>query len=96
MDKKNRYYQDKAFSEKLAQRIRELREQHNHTQEFLIDKVHLSINSYEVGTKTPTLMSILKLCKFYQISVSEFFAPIDYPEKGQSDKTPGSHSALKQ
>lgn len=81
MSKKERYYKDSAFIEKLAARMKEVREEHNHTQEFLIEKIHLSINSYEVGSKIPTLMSILKFCTFYNISIDEFFAPLDYPPK---------------
>ncbi|MCM1295914.1 MAG: helix-turn-helix domain-containing protein [Muribaculaceae bacterium] len=45
--------------------------------------MHLSINSYETGAKIPTLMSILKICEFYNISLSDFFAPINYPPKNQ-------------
>ncbi|WP_367183530.1 hypothetical protein [uncultured Alistipes sp.] len=37
------------------------------------------MNSYETGTKIPTLMSIYKICEFYKISISEFFAPISLP-----------------
>jgi len=66
---------------KIAQRIKELREEHCHTQEYLIEKVHLSINEYEVGSKIPTLMSILKICRFYNIRLDEFFAPMNYPTK---------------
>lgn len=77
----SRYYKDPRFVEQIAKRIRELRITHGHTQEYLIEKVHLSINSYETGNKVPTLMSVLKICEFYQISLAEFFAPIDYPSK---------------
>ncbi|MBP3533666.1 MAG: helix-turn-helix transcriptional regulator [Alistipes sp.] len=79
--KKGRYYIDREFVMKVAQRIKELREGQCHTQEYLIEKVHLSINEYEVGNKVPTLMSILKICKFYNITLDEFFAPMKYPEK---------------
>lgn len=78
---KDRYYINREFVDKIAQRIKDLRKEHGHTQEYLIEQVHLSINSYEVGQKVPTLMSILKICEFYEISLSEFFAPIDYPPK---------------
>lgn len=81
MIKKERYYSNREFVEKLAKRIKQLRCEHNHSQEYLIDKVHLSINSYEVGSKVPTLMSILKICEFYGITIGEFFAPIDFPPK---------------
>ncbi len=78
---KGRYYIDQELVGKIAQRIKDLRNEHGHTQEYLIEQVHLSINSYEVGHKVPTLMSILKICEFYGISLSDFFAPINYPPK---------------
>lgn len=81
MEYKPRYYKNKQFVDKLAQRIKELREEHGHTQEYLIDGVHLAINSYETGSKIPTLMSILKICEFYNITLDEFFAPLNYPPK---------------
>lgn len=81
MVKKTRYYINHEFVVRIAQRIKELREEHGHTQEYLIDKVHLSINSYEVGSKIPTLMSILKICEFYGVSLGEFFGPMNYPPK---------------
>lgn len=83
MAKKERYFKDEEFVEKIAQRIRQVRNVHEHTQEALIDKVHLSINQYEVGSKIPTLMSLLKICQYYQISVRDFFDVdlFDYPEK---------------
>lgn len=81
MANKERYFTDQKFAEKIAERIRDLRNEHGHTQEYLIDKVHLSINSYEVCSKIPTLMSILKICNFYNITLGEFFTPINYPPK---------------
>lgn len=81
MTKKERYYTNPIFVKMLARRIKELRSSHGHTQEFLIGKLHLSINSYETGSKIPTLMSILKICEFYDITLPEFFQGMDYPPK---------------
>lgn len=81
VENKPRYYKNKEFAFKLAQRLKELRREHGHTQEYLIERVHLAINSYETGDKVPTLMSLLKICKFYNITLDEFFAPINYPPK---------------
>ncbi|WP_242493105.1 MULTISPECIES: helix-turn-helix domain-containing protein [Alistipes] len=79
MLKKTRYYVNQELVEQIAQRIKDLRNKHGHTQEFLIEKIHLSINSYEAGTKIPTLMSLFKICEFYGIELSEFFATINCP-----------------
>lgn len=83
MAEKPRYYRDSEFVDKLAQRLRELRNSKLHTQEVLIDNVHLTIGNYETGDKIPTLMSILKICNYYNISVQEFFDTdlFDYPPK---------------
>lgn len=81
MVKKARYYVNQEFVTRVGQRIKELRKEHNHTQEYLIENVRLSINSYEAGTKIPTLMSIFKICEFYDITLGEFFAPINYPAR---------------
>lgn len=79
--RKARYYVNEEFVAKVGQRIKALRKEHNHTQEYLIEKVRLSINSYEAGSKIPTLMSIYKICEFYDISLAEFFMSMDYPPK---------------
>ena len=83
MAKKERYFKDEVFVEKLSQRIREVRNTHAQTQENLIDNVHLGINKYEVGREVPTVMSRLKICMHYKISVREFFDTdlFDYPTK---------------
>ena len=81
MTKNSRYYKDQQFVETLARRIKELRNEHGHTQEYLIVKIHLTINCYETGSKIPTLMSLLKICEFYNITLDEFFAPMNYPPK---------------
>lgn len=83
MDKNERYFKDEVFVEKLSQRIREVRNAYAQTQEDLIYNVHLGINKYEVGREVPTIMSILKICMHYKISVREFFDTdlFDYPPK---------------
>ena len=68
-------------AEMVAARIKELRDQYGHTQEFLIDKVGLGINQYAMLERVPTLMSLRKICSFYDITLSEFFMPINLPPK---------------
>lgn len=79
MGKESIKFNDPCLAEKLAKRIRELRNEHNHSQEYLIDHIHLDINRYEICDRVPSLMSILKICKFYNITLSEFFEPMNYP-----------------
>lgn len=72
---------DPALAEMVALRIKELRDQYGHTQEFLIDKVGLSINQYAMLERVPTLMSVRKICTFYDITIAEFFSSMNYPPK---------------
>lgn len=81
MGNRDRYYVDRDFAETIGRRIKELREEHGHTQEYLIDHIHLGINSYETGKRIPTVMSLLKICRFYDISLYEFFSPINSSDK---------------
>ena len=67
----------------IARRLTEIREQHNHTKEYVMHKTHLSISHYENELKFPSLESIAKFCKFYNISLEKFFAGITYPEEPQ-------------
>ena len=72
---------DDRFVKMLVERVRQLRNEHNYTQEYVIEHTHLDISRYEMGDSVPTLPSILKLCKFYNITLDEFFAPLNYPPK---------------
>ncbi len=81
MRKIHKKFIDIDLAKKVAQRIKELRDEYGHTQEFLIEKVHLDINRYEICDRIPTLMSLRKICEFYDISLAEFFMSIDYPPK---------------
>lgn len=69
---------DIDLAEKIALRIKELRDEHGHTQEFLIEKVHLDINRYEICDRIPTLMSLRKICAFYDITLAEFFMSMNF------------------
>ena len=80
MKKKTKYW-DAVFQKLLIDRLQQLRCEHDYSQEELIESTHLDISRYETGDSPPTLRSVLKLCKLYNISIAEFFAPMDYPSK---------------
>ena len=61
--------------------MKEIRELHNHMQEYLIENTHLHISHYENLQKFPSLETISLFCNFYKISLGDFFAPMNYPEK---------------
>lgn len=81
MKDKIRYYKDEDFGEMLSKRLLQLRNGHGYSQEYVIEKTHLDIYRYETGNSIPLLMSLLKLCRFYNITLDEFFAPLAYPPK---------------
>lgn len=60
----------------IVERMREIRESYNHTQEYLIETLHLHIDDYESGKSYPTLLSIAIFCEFYHLSLYEFFGPM--------------------
>ncbi len=80
MKKDNKYW-DKTFQRLLIEKMQQLRNEHGFSQEDVIDSTHLDISRYETGDATPTLPSILKLCRFYNISIADFFAQMNYPAK---------------
>lgn len=67
----------------ISQRIKEIREQHNHTQEYVTNNTHLNIWHYESQQQFPTLESITRFCKFYNISLKTFFGEMNYPEESE-------------
>ena len=81
MKKIGKKYLDPVLAEMIAQRIQQLRDEYGHTQEFLIDRVKLDINRYEICDRLPTLMSLRKICEFYDITLSDFFLSMNYPPK---------------
>ena len=66
--------------EAIARRMLEIREQNGHTQEYLAHNTHLKIWDYESMQKSPSLESIARFCTFYALSLSDFFAPITFPQ----------------
>lgn len=72
---------DEELFKMIIQRIKELRENHDYTQEHVNEYTGLDIPHLEAGRDFPSLTTIAILCKFYNITIVEFFAPLDYPPK---------------
>lgn len=64
----------------IAERMQEIREQHNDTKEYVMHKTGLGISDYERKAKFPTLASISKFCKLYDMALEDFFSGIKYPK----------------
>lgn len=61
--------------------MREIREKHHHTQEYLIENTRLHISHYENKQKFPSLETLTLFCRYYNISLQEFFEGTDYPKE---------------
>lgn len=61
--------------------MKELRAIHGFSQEDLIEHTGLDVFHFENGSKNPTTISLSILCEFYNITLAEFIAPINYPAK---------------
>lgn len=61
--------------------MKELRSVRGFSQEYVIEHTGLDIFHFENGSKNPTTISLSILCKFYGITLGEFFGPLDYPPK---------------
>lgn len=72
---------DEKLSELIIIRMKELRAVHGISQEDLIEHTGLDIFHFENGSKKPTTVSLSILCEFYNITLGEFFAPLNYPPK---------------
>lgn len=85
MDTKGTKYKDQIFQRLLIERMQQLRAEYGYSQENVIEYTHLDISRHESGTSVPSTPSILKLCKLYNISISDFFDPINHPRKKEKD-----------
>lgn len=65
----------------MIKRIKELRKLHNHSQEYVIENTGVDVSHIENGRDTPSVLSISRLCRFYNLTLDEFFAPFQYPPK---------------
>ncbi len=70
---------DEILLQKIILRIKELRSTHDHSQEKLQEATGLNIPNLESGENFPNLTTISIICTYYNITLAEFFAPINYP-----------------
>ena len=68
---------DVALMELIAERLKELRSARGYS----LERTKLNLPQYEAKHYPPTLDSLVILCKFYNIALDEFFAPMNYPPK---------------
>ena len=69
---------DAILNDLIIRRIKEIRKSNGHSQEYVFENTGLDIAHIEIGRVIPSVVSI---CKFYNIPLDEFFAPLNYPPK---------------
>ena len=72
---------DEILDRKIVERMKRLRLEHGHSQEYVMENTRLDIPHFESGRYTPSINSIAIFCRFYGLTLAEFFRPLDYPPK---------------
>jgi len=67
---------DYTFFKKMALRVKELRENHNLTQEDFYNDTGIHIGRIETGKRDFSVSTLRKICKYFKISTSDFFKDI--------------------
>ena len=63
---------------KFNERLRQLRQETNHTQKELASKLDVStitIRQYEQGTREPNIDKLLRLATFFDVSLDDLLCP---------------------
>lgn len=81
LDKPKKPRRDKELLGKVVMRIKELRAQYGHSQADLNAATDVDVANIETGANFPNLTTISIICEFYDITLDEFFAPLNYPPK---------------
>ncbi len=81
--KRKKQRRDEILLQKIVLRVKDLRSIHNHTQEQLKEGTGLNIPNLETGENFPNLTTVAIICRFYNMTLDEFFAPINYPPKNK-------------
>ena len=72
---------DATLNDLIIWRIKEIRKSNGHSQEYVFENTGLDIAHIEIGRVIPSIVSISIFCKCYNITLDEFFAPLNYPPK---------------
>ena len=72
---------DATLNDLIIRRIKEIRKSNGHSQEYVFENTGLDIAHIEIGRVIPSIDTIWILSKWYNITLNEFFAPLNYPPK---------------
>lgn len=81
MKKGETQVRDEILMDLIIHRMKELRSERGFTQEYVVENTGLNISQYEAKRNYPSLLSLSKLCNFYNITLSDFFSTLEYPRK---------------
>lgn len=81
MERKKQRRTDEILTGMIIQRMKDLRNSHKHSQEYVVENTKLDIPHFENGSYVPSVVSLSIFCKFYNLTLDEFFAPMNYPPK---------------
>ena len=68
----------------IIRRIRDLREDHDYTQVLLADHLHITqaaYSNYETGERAVPIEILIKLARFYNVSVDYLLGETDNPNR---------------
>lgn len=81
LDKPKMLRRDKELLGKVVMRVKELRALYGHSQADLNAGTDVDVANLETGANFPTLTTLSIICEFYDLTLYEFFAPMNYPPK---------------
>ncbi len=71
---------DEKLLRQIAQRLRDIRKELKITQDVVKEEIGVAISEIEGGRMNPTIMTIAILCRYYDLTLEEFFKGIDLSE----------------
>ena len=71
------YRRDQQFLEDIARRLKAIRAERGLSQQRVTIDTGINISRYEVAERNVTATTIGLLCKYYKISIAEFFKGIE-------------------
>jgi transcriptional regulator with XRE-family HTH domain len=75
-------YQDKELLDKIILTIKELRKSNNVTLEVFYFDTGIHLARIEQGKTNITVSTLAKICKYFEISLVDFFEKIENNTKG--------------
>lgn len=72
---------DIAILEYIAHKCKELRAKKGISQEAVYEDTGINIGKVETAKKNLTISTLTKLCRYYKLTIEEFFHGTHYPPK---------------